>query len=131
MAFMIAAKVAPLGWPIKSRIFAPLLSAPGVLVFLAGAGLAAFLPTLAPSSASFFGEAAGALPSSAVFWPLAAPFGWVAPFFEDAFFGATVAPCSATMAAFGGCGFCGFHGGESFLRLAHDDSSLRWSGKAR
>ena len=48
-----------------------------------------------------------ALPPLAAFWPLGAPFFWVAPFFERAFSGATgvlcsatVAVCSATAAAF-------------------------------
>jgi hypothetical protein len=70
------------------------LSARGVLASLAGAGLA-FLPALA----SFLG-AALILPPLAAFWPLGAPFFWVAPFFEEAFSGATCAPCSATVAAF-------------------------------
>src|SRR5450631_716277 len=93
VAFMISASVAPLARPIISRIFAPLLSARGVLASLALAGLAALFPALAP-----FGEAV-ALPFPA-FWPLGAPFFWLAPFFEEAFFGATCAPCSATVAAF-------------------------------
>jgi hypothetical protein len=45
--FIISARLAPLGRPISSRIFAPLLSARGVPAFLAPAGLAAFLPALA------------------------------------------------------------------------------------
>jgi hypothetical protein len=69
VAFWISASVAPFGRPISSRIFAPLLSARGLLASLAGAALAAFLPALT----SFFG-AAWALPPSAVFWPLGAPF---------------------------------------------------------
>src|SRR6266567_9540863 len=89
VAFTISAKVAPLGRPISSRIFAPLLSARGVLASLAWAGLA-FLPALA----SFFG-AALALPL-APFWPLGAPFFGLVPFFEETFSGATCAPCSAT-----------------------------------
>src|SRR6202171_2750205 len=52
VAFWISARVAPLGRPIMSKIFAPLLSARGVLGSLAWAGLV-FLPALA----SFFGEA--------------------------------------------------------------------------
>ena len=43
----------------------------------------------------------------AVFWPLGAPFFWLAPFFEGAFSGATCAPCSATVAAV--VGFCVGH----------------------
>src|SRR5258708_3612479 len=93
VAFIISARVAPLGRPIRARIFAPLLSARGVLASLACAGLA-FLPTLA-----FFGVAFVLLPLAA-FWPLGAPFFWVALFFEEAFSGATCAPCSATVAAF-------------------------------
>jgi hypothetical protein len=46
----------------------------------------------------FFGDAL-ALPLVA-FWPLGAPFFWVAPFFEEAFSGATCAPSSATEAAY-------------------------------
>ena len=65
VAFTISARVAPLARPISSRIFAPLLSARGVLASLAGAGLAAFLPALA----SFFG-AALALPPLARFLAL-------------------------------------------------------------
>jgi hypothetical protein len=40
------------------------------------------------------------LPPFAAFWPLGAPFFWVVPLFEEAFSGATCAPCSATVAAF-------------------------------
>src|ERR1700675_4643461 len=47
VAFWISARLAPLGRPISSRIFAPLLSARGVPASLVRAGLAAFLPTLA------------------------------------------------------------------------------------
>src|ERR1700689_3893965 len=91
VAFMISARVAPLARPIMSMIFAPLLSARGALASFLRAGLAAFLD-------AFFG-AALALAPLAVFWPLGAPFFWVAPFFEGAFSGATCAPCSATAAA--------------------------------
>jgi hypothetical protein len=52
---MISASVAPLGRPISSRIFAPLLSTRGVLASFARAGLAAFLLALA----CFFGAALG------------------------------------------------------------------------
>jgi hypothetical protein len=69
VTFIISARLAPLGRPISSRIFAPLLSARGVLAFsLARAAFAGFLPALA----SFFGEAS-ALPPLAGFWPLGAP----------------------------------------------------------
>jgi hypothetical protein len=70
-----------------------LLSARGALASLAWAGLAFF-----PALPSFFGEAL-ALPLAA-FWPLGAPFFVLAPFFEEAFSGATCAPSSATVAAF-------------------------------
>src|SRR5436190_11812385 len=90
---MISAKLAPLGLAINARIFAPLLSARGVLASLAGAGLAAFLSALA----YFFGAAVLALPPLAAFWPWGASFFWVVPFFEVALSGATVAPCSATV----------------------------------
>ena len=95
VVFMISARLAPFGRPISSRIFAPLLSAHGVLASLAWAGLVAFLVAFA----SFFGAEAGAL-TLAAFWLLGAPFFWVAPFFEEVFSGATCAPCSATVAAF-------------------------------
>ncbi len=68
VAFTISARVAPLGRPIISRIFPPLLSARGALASLVWAGLA-FLLALA----SFFREAL-ALPFLAAFWPLGAPF---------------------------------------------------------
>src|SRR5688572_7546621 len=95
VAFMISARVAPLARAIISRIFAPLLSARGALAFLVAAGFAAFFAALA----SFFGAAAFVLAPLAVFWPLGAPFFWVAPFFEGAFSGAPCEPCSATLAA--------------------------------
>ena len=53
VALTISARLAPLGREISSRIFAPLLSARGVLASLVRPVLAAFLPALA----SFFGEA--------------------------------------------------------------------------
>src|SRR5436190_1579491 len=90
---MISVRVAPLDRPIIANIFAPLLSARGVLAFLP-AGLAAFLPVLA-----FFFAAGFVLAPLATRWPLGAPFCWLAAFFEAAFSGATVAPCSATLAA--------------------------------
>src|SRR6202789_2040521 len=90
---MISARVAPLARAIMSRIFAPLLSARGAADLRSG--LAAFFAALA----AFFGAAALALAPLAVCWPLGAPFFWVAAFFDDAFSGATGAPCSATAAA--------------------------------
>src|SRR5580700_681028 len=84
VAFMISARVAPLARPIMSMIFAPLLSARGALASFLRAGLAAFFAV------------ALALARLAVFWPLGAPFFRVAPFFEEAFSGATCAPCAAS-----------------------------------
>src|SRR5437762_6300360 len=94
VAFMISVRVAPLGRLIMARIFAPLLSARGVLA-LAALRLPAFLLVLA----DFLGGVGLALPPLAFFWPLGAPVFRVACFFEEACSGATVAPCSATFAA--------------------------------
>src|SRR5205814_2265604 len=91
VAFMISVRVAPFGRLIIARIFAPLLSARGVVAF-AGLRLAAFLLALA----DFLVAAALVLPPLAFFWPLGAFFFRVACFFEEACSGATVAPCSAT-----------------------------------
>src|SRR6266852_4099342 len=116
VAFVISARVAPLARPIIARIFAPLLSARGA-VALAASRLADFLSALA----SFFG-AALAFPPLAAFWPLGAPFFWLACFFEEAFSGATCAPCSATVAAVLVSALVMLI--SSFLfcaRLAHDD----------
>jgi hypothetical protein len=128
VAVRISARVAPLGRPISSRIFAPLLSARGAQVSLARAGFGAFLPGLA----SFFGKALVLL-SLADFWLLDAPFFWLTPFFEEDFSGAMCAPCCATVAAFSVIiasafaimvnPFCAW--------LAHDDSSLRLPRNAR
>ena len=57
---------------------------------------------LRASVAPFFAPARGALAAFvglALFLALGAPFFWVARFFEEAFAGATCAPCSATVAA--------------------------------
>src|SRR5579872_2592456 len=117
---MISARVAPLVRSIIARIFAPLLSARGV-VALAGSRLADFFSALT----SFFGVAL-AFPPLAAFWPLGARFLWLACFFGETFSGATCAPCSAPVAAvlvsalvmlFPRVLFCAW--------LAHDDSSLR------
>src|SRR4051794_11697604 len=94
VAFMISVRVAPLGRLIMARILAPLLSDRGV-VALAALRLAAFLPLLA----DFLVAAGLVLPPLAFFWPVGAPVFRVACFFEAAFSGATVAPCSATLAA--------------------------------
>src|SRR5712692_9736675 len=131
VAFMISARVAPLARPIMSRIFAPLLSARGTLAFFAAVGLAAFVRALA----FFLGAAGLALPPLAVFWPLGASCLRVASFFEEAFSGATCAPCSATAAALSAAVVSGLV--MLFLVIlfcacfAHDDSSLRLSENAR
>jgi hypothetical protein len=105
----ISARVAPLGRPIISRIFAPLLSARGALAWLAWAGLAAFLPALT----SFFREAL-ALPPLAAFWPLGAPFFYL----RGGLLRRDVrAMFRNSGGVFGNSGFCVRHGGESFLRL--------------
>src|SRR5215467_13859665 len=73
VAFIISARVAPLGRPIRSRILAPLLSARGAF-----SAFAAFF-------ASFLASGLVALGPG--------------PFFEAALVGPTGAPCSATVAA--------------------------------
>jgi len=59
-------------------------------------------------------------------WRLGAACFGLAPFFEEAFSGATVAPCGATTAAFSALlGFCVRHDWYPFCaRSAHDDGSL-------
>src|SRR5882724_6677724 len=94
VAFIISVRVAPLGRLIMARIFAPLLSARG-LVALAALPLPAFLLLLA----DFLVTAGLVFPLLAFFWPVGAPVFWVARFFEEACSGATVAPCSATLAS--------------------------------
>jgi hypothetical protein len=123
VAFIISARVAPFARAIMSRIFAPLLSARGAVALRSDLA-ADFLLALA----CFLGAAAFVL-----FLALGAPFFWLAPFFEGAFPGATVAPCSATAAALSLVSalvmvflvvlFCAC--------FAHDDSSLRLARKAR
>ena len=100
---MISARVAPLARPIMAMIFAPLLSARGALAPSRGRAWRPSSWPWLPSSCSGFLRAAAflgclALAPLAVFWPLGAPFFWLAPFFEGAFSGATCAPCSATAA---------------------------------
>jgi hypothetical protein len=120
VAFWISARLAPFDRPISARIFAPLLSARGVLAFLASAGLAAFWAALT----SFVG-AGLALPPLAAFWPLGAAFFGLAPFLRGGFLRRNrraLFPNSGGLfcnggGVFGGTGFCGLHGGESFLRL--------------
>src|ERR1041385_8417667 len=86
VAFMISARVATLGHPISSRIFAPLLSARGVLTSVSVASFAIFLVPLA----GFFAE--GTLAALAGFLALGVLFFGLAPFFEAALVGATGAP---------------------------------------
>lgn len=85
VAFMSSARVAPLGRWIRAKILAVLLSARGAAALRAG-------------FAAFFGVAALAV-FLAFLVELGAPFFRLAPFFEEAFSGATYAPCSATAAA--------------------------------
>src|ERR1035438_7921820 len=89
VAFMISARVAPLARAIISSTFAPLLSGRGPVALARGA-----LAVLA----SFLGLVGLALPL-ATFWPVGAPFFWVAAFFEESVSGAPGAPCAATVAA--------------------------------
>src|SRR5687768_13465489 len=95
-AFIISASVAPLARPIISRISVVLLSARGLRGSFTPTGLAAFFAALAV----FFEAEVLGLPPLAARWPLGAPFFLLAPFFEEAFSGATCAPCAATVAAF-------------------------------
>src|SRR5262249_5052717 len=88
VAFMISVRVAPLGRPIKSRIFAPLLPPRGELASLTG--FARLLTALASCLGACF------LEPFMVPWPLDEPFFELASFFEAALSGATGAPCSAT-----------------------------------
>src|ERR1039458_3462303 len=95
-----SASVAPLARWIKARTVAVLLPSLTPPAF----GFAAFLGALAACLAevAFLGLAAAAalgLPPLALFWPLGAPFLGLAPFFGEAFSGATFAPCAATAAA--------------------------------
>ena len=100
VASIISASVAPLARWIKARTVAVLLPSLTPPAF----GFAAFLGALAACLAevAFLGLAAAAalgLPPLALFWPLGAPFLGLAPFFGEAFSGATFAPCAATSAA--------------------------------
>src|SRR5215467_15508961 len=92
VAFMISARVAPLGRPISSRIFAPLLSARGALGSLSAADFAAFFAGLA-------GVSVAGLADFALFLALGAFFFVLAPFFKALLVDAIGAPCSATAAA--------------------------------
>jgi hypothetical protein len=64
---------------------------------------------------------------------LGATFFWLAPFFEEAFSGATVAPCGATAAEFSAVLASAFVmiGNPFCARSAHDDPSLLVAGNAR
>src|ERR1035441_6683227 len=86
-----SASVAPLARWIKARTVAVLLPSLTPPAF----GFAAFLGALAACLAevAFLGLAAAAalgLPPLALFWPLGAPFLGLAPFFGEAFSGATL-----------------------------------------
>src|ERR1035437_6800395 len=96
VALAISASVAPLGRRRRSRTMLFFENSRGTL---ASFTLAAFL--LATFSlACFFGVALACLAAFlAAFWPLGAPFFWLAAFFEVACSGAAFAPCSATAAA--------------------------------
>src|ERR1017187_2666220 len=97
---IISASVAPFFRWSMATTWAVLVPSRGPsalgLVAFAGA-LAAFLDGVA-----FLGFAVGGalgLPALAALWPLGAFFFGLAPFFEEAFCGATSAPCAATAAA--------------------------------
>src|SRR5215510_15317792 len=75
VAFMISARVAPLGRPISSRIFAPLLSARGALASFSAADFPAFFAGLA-------GVFVAGLADFALFLAVGAFFLVLAPFFE-------------------------------------------------
>jgi hypothetical protein len=121
VAFMISARVAPLALAIISRIFAPLLLARGAAALRPG--LAALLLAFAPTLAAFFGAGplalAPCLASLAVFWPLGAPFFWLAPFFlRGHLLRRNVRALRRNGGGFvGSVGFCGRHVcGYPFLR---------------
>ena len=124
----ISANVAPffrwsmaITWAFLLPSRGPALSS----VLAAFLGLGAFLAAVVFLAVAV-AVALGLLPL-ALFWPLGAPFFGLAPFFEEAFSGATCAPCSATAAVFGGfcvlgghfrsISFCGNH------RVHHIDHS--------
>src|SRR5579883_77227 len=116
VAFMISASVAPAGRAIRSRIFAPLLSARGFF-----STLAVLLAGVAPLA--FFSR-------------VGAPFFGVAPFFEEAFSRAPCAPVLAAVTAAAPGAPCGswfvISVSVPFCAvLAHDDSSLGLCEKAR
>src|SRR5215813_9253721 len=92
VAFMISARVAPLGRPINSRILAPLLSARGALGSLSAADFPAFFAGLA-------GVFVAGLADFKLFLALGAFFFVLAYFFEALLVDAIGAPCSATTAA--------------------------------
>src|ERR1017187_7764023 len=95
VALAISASVAPLGRRRRSRTMAFFENSRGTL---ASFTLAAFL-LVTFSFACFFGAALDCLAAFfARLLALGAPFFWLASFFEEAFSGATGAPCSATAA---------------------------------
>src|SRR5579862_6321311 len=136
---MISAKVAPSLRRSRSRMMAFLENSRGTLASFGWAAVLALGCFLAGAAlASFFGLALASFLAAAFlafFWPLGTPFFWLASFFEEAFSGATVAPCSATAAASVAVAATSFvmvvflilSGG---LSSAHDDSSLRSARKA-
>src|ERR1039458_3467731 len=79
---------------IISASVAPFLRCSMATTLAALGALAAFFAVVA-----FLGAAAFGLPPLALFWLLGAPFLALAPFFGEAFSGATFAPGSATAAA--------------------------------
>src|ERR1017187_268490 len=94
---IISASVAPFLRCSMATTWAVLLPSrgPALAFALAALGaLAAFFAVVA-----FLGAAAFGLPPLALFWLLGAPFLALAPFFGEAFSGATFAPGSATAAA--------------------------------
>ena len=99
IVFMISVRVAPfLRWSMETT-WAVLVPSRGPSAL----GFADFLGDLAALLAwvAFLGLAAGGalgLPPLAALWPLGAPSLGLAPFFEEGFCGATVAPCAATAA---------------------------------
>src|SRR5262249_35175825 len=93
VVFRISARLAPWERPINPRIWTPLLSARGAAACLARAAWPAF------GAFDFLFRAAWVLPPAAVFWRCGAPFVWLAPFFAEAWAGATGAAGAATLAA--------------------------------
>ena len=100
VASRISVRVAPLARCSNARTEAVLLPSRTPAAFSFGpflGALAAFWAGVAFLGLAVLG--ALGLPPLAIFWRLGAPFFALAAFFEEAFSGATVAPCSATAAA--------------------------------